>query len=53
MIRLTVEDAKHSEEEEETEISTEEQADTLEQYWMYTKNLASFLRKRILKIGIL
>jgi hypothetical protein len=43
MIRLTVEDAKDSEEEDETEISTEEQADALEQYWMYTKNLASLI----------
>lgn len=38
-IRITAEDAKDSEEEEEAEISVEEQADALEQYWLYTKNL--------------
>lgn len=41
-IRLTIEDAKDSEEEDETEASIEEQADALEQYWLYTKNLVKF-----------
>lgn len=39
MIRITAEDANDSEGEEEAEVSVEEQADALEQYWLYTKNL--------------
>jgi hypothetical protein len=34
-------DQQDSDEEEETELSIEEQADGLEQYWLYTKNLVS------------
>lgn len=46
MIRLTADDAKDSGEEDETEVSTEEQADALEQYWMYTKNLVNVFQLR-------
>lgn len=39
IIQLTSEDTKDNGEEDGTQISIEEQADSLEQYWMYTKSL--------------
>ncbi|KAI6237819.1 Anaphase-promoting complex subunit 2 [Aphelenchoides besseyi] len=36
---VTSEDQQDSDDEEEAEVPIEEQADSLEQYWLYTKNL--------------